>query len=193
MVREEDQEKEIQDAGKNETTGSGSRRPKKTGRTVSSAQERALPPSTVLGMDEEFGYGGMRVVPVQDADPGAPAQALQEVEITAKDPVGGSSKENGKRQGSVYGPGPASRRTVHRGGPRIPAHHEGGKQGGARGSSEARLGKLGVLFLSLLLSLFLSGQARRGQGELLRAAGGLIEVAADGTGKGLYINIVMIQ
>jgi len=33
---------------------------------------------------------------------------------------------------------------------------------------------------SFFLSFFLSGQAGRGQGELTRAAGGLLEVAADG-------------
>jgi len=58
------------------------------------------------------------------------------------------------------------------------------------------------VFLSLSLALFPSflpfisrivGQARRGQGELPRAAGGLLEVAADGEQERTVYNIVMIQ
>jgi len=56
--------------------------------------------------------------------------------------------------------------------------------------------------LSLTLSLFLSfvlflslfgGQAGRGQGESPRAAGGLLEGAADGEQERTVYNIVMIQ
>jgi len=43
------------------------------------------------------------------------------------------------------------------------------------------------------LSFSFSGKARRGQGELPRAVGGLWEVAADGEQERTVYNIVMIQ
>jgi len=46
--------------------------------------------------------------------------------------------------------------------------------------------------LSLVFQ-FVMGQARRGQGELPRAAGGLFEVTADGEQERTVYNIVMIQ
>ena len=52
----------------------------RTGRAVSPAQDGALPYRAIPGVDEEFGDGGMRVVPTQDTDSGAPAQALQEMD-----------------------------------------------------------------------------------------------------------------
>ena len=47
-------------------------------------------------------------------------------------------------------------------------------------------------FLAFFLS-FSQGQAGRGQGELMRAAGGLLEVAADGEQERTVHNLVMIQ
>jgi len=50
------------------------------------------------------------------------------------------------------------------------------------------------LSFSLTVFSFLTqGQAGQGQGELLRAAGGLIGVAADGEQEKAVYNIVMIQ
>ena len=54
-------------------------------------------------------------------------------------------------------------------------------------------------FMSLLYLIVISlhfsstGQARRGQGELAQAAGGLFEVAADGEPERTVYNIVVIQ
>jgi len=92
QVGEGDKEKEVQDAGEDEAAGSGGVSPQKTGRAVPPAQDGALPHRAIPGVDEELGHGGVRVVPVQDADPGTPAQALQEVEDAAEDDVGRSSK-----------------------------------------------------------------------------------------------------
>jgi len=44
-----------------------------------------------------------------------------------------------------------------------------------------------------VFSFSFSGKARRGQGELLRAVGGLWEVAADGEQERTVFNVVMIQ
>jgi len=44
-----------------------------------------------------------------------------------------------------------------------------------------------------VFSFSFSGKARRGQGELPRAVGGLWEVAADGEQERTVYNIVMIQ
>ena len=130
LVGEADKEEEVQDAGEDEAAGSGGASPQKTGRAVPPAQDRALPHRAIPGMDEELGYGGLWVVPVQDTGPGTPAQALQEVEDAAEDAVGRSLKGNGKGQGPLHGPGPDGRRAMHRSSPRLPTHHEGRKQGG---------------------------------------------------------------
>ena len=129
LVGEADKEKEAEDAGKDEAAGSGGASPQKTGRAVPPAKDGALPHRAIPGVDEELGYGGLRVVPVQDTDPGTPAQALQEVEDAAEDAVGRSSKGNGKGQGPLHGPGPDGRRAMHQSSPRLLTHHEGGKQG----------------------------------------------------------------
>ena len=50
-----------------------------------------------------------------------------------------------------------------------------------------------VYCLFALFSFSFSGKARRGQGELPRAVGGLWEVAADGEQERAVYNIVMIQ
>jgi len=107
LVGEEDQEEEVQDAGKDETKRSSSTRPGKAGRAVLPAQDGELPHRAIPGVDEEHGHGGMRVVPTQDTDSGASAQALQKMEDAAEDTVGGSSKGNGKRRELLHGPGPA--------------------------------------------------------------------------------------
>ena len=77
----------------------------------------------------------------------------------------------------------------------------GGGQVGVNWGSFSRHGLSLLCFISVLiflncmsffLSFFLSGQARRGQGELPRAAGGLFEVSADGEQERTVYNIVMI-
>jgi len=52
--------KEVQDAGKDEATGSGSASPQEAGRAVPPAQDGALPHRAIPGVDEELGYGGLR-------------------------------------------------------------------------------------------------------------------------------------
>jgi len=113
LVREADKEKEVQDARKDEATGSGGASPQEAGRVVPPAQDGVLLLRAILGVDEELGYGGLWVVPAQDTDLGTPAQALQEVKDTAEDTVGRSSKGNRKGQGPLYGPGPDGRRAMH--------------------------------------------------------------------------------
>jgi len=68
----------------------------------------------------------MRVVPTQDTDSRAPAQALQETEGAAEDSAGGSPNENGKRQGPLHDLLADARYTRAVLG-FLPTHHKGGK------------------------------------------------------------------
>jgi len=160
-------------------------------------------------------------MPVQDTDKGTPVQELRQVEAATEDNVGGDTEKDRKRKEPVRNQGNVCGRAVHWSGPGLPENDEGGGEGGAAGAATrtnrgegggrymVSLGPLNcpfllALFLSTVtlffsLSLFLSfsslfeGQAGRGQGESPRAAGGLLEGAADGERERTVYNIVMIQ
>jgi len=72
LVGEEDQEGEVQDAGKAEAKRSSSTRPEKAGRAIPPTQGGALPHRPIPRMDEEHEHGGMWVVPVQETDTESP-------------------------------------------------------------------------------------------------------------------------
>jgi len=97
----------------------------------------ALPYGPILAVDEECGQSEMRVVPIQDTDPRAPAQALQAMETAAEDPVGGGTKGDRKRERPLHDPGPVRRRAMRRRDPGLFAHHEGGEQGGPKSGGDA--------------------------------------------------------
>ena len=88
--------------------------------------------------------------------------------------------------------------------PRLLENDGGGGEGGAAGAAIRTNGgegggrytvPLGVVLSSVTLSFssLFGGQAGRGQGESPRAAGGLLEGAADGERGRTVYNIVMIQ
>ena len=52
-------------------------------------------------MDEELGHGRVRVVSVQDADEGTPAQELRQVEAATEDNVGRHTEKDRKREEPV--------------------------------------------------------------------------------------------
>jgi len=97
------------------------------------AQNGALPYRLIPEVDEERGWGGVLVVSIQDTDERASAQALQEMEAAAEDPVGGGKKGDRKREEPVHDPGTVRGRAVHQRDPRFFAHHEVGEQGGPEG------------------------------------------------------------
>jgi len=168
-------------------------------------------------MDEERGQRRVWMVPIQDSDEGTSVQTLQGVEAATEDSVGGSTKGDRKGEGrftirDLFADEPCTStildflRTTKVGSrvgpsaaPPKPDETEEaeGKErgGGGRSESRRRAGGRGLGSLSgdrdglpsFFLSLFLSGQAGRGQGELPRAAGGLFEVAADGEQERKYI------
>jgi len=76
VAEEEGQRKEVPDAENDAPEQLGSTRPEETGRKVPSTQDRVLPHRAIPEVDEELRHGGVRVVPVQDADKGTPVQEL---------------------------------------------------------------------------------------------------------------------
>ena len=62
-------------------------------------------------MDEERGYGGVRVVSIQDTDKRTPVQELQGMEGAAEDLVGRGTKGDGEREELFHDPRPPSGRT----------------------------------------------------------------------------------
>jgi len=104
---------------------------KEAGRTIPPTHNGALPHRAIPEMDGERGHGGVRVVLVQDTDTGPSVQELQTMEDTAESSVdrGAERREEG---GTVSRSETCSRRPAD---PGLPAHHEGGKQGGTASSA----------------------------------------------------------
>ena len=88
LVSEEDQEEEVQAPRKDASKRGSSTGPEAAGRKVPPTQNRTLPHWVVHEMDEECGYGGMRVVPVQDTDTQPPVQRMQAMETATEEAVG---------------------------------------------------------------------------------------------------------
>jgi len=186
----------------------GGTRTEEAGREVPPAQDGALPHRPIPEVDEELEHGRVRVVSVQDADEGTPVQELRQVEAATEDNVGRDTEKDRKREEPVRNQGTVCGRAVHWSDLGLLENDEGGGEGGAAGAATRTNGGEGgrgyavslvTLFcpslsfrqsfffslssLSFFLSLFFSflgGQAGRGQGESPRAAGGLLEGAADG-------------
>ena len=76
MVEEEGQREEVPDAENDPPEQHGGTRIEEASRKVPPAQDRALPHGAIPEVDKELQYGGVRVVPVEDADRGTPVQEL---------------------------------------------------------------------------------------------------------------------
>jgi len=222
VVKKEGQRKEVPNAENDAPEQIGSAEPEEAGREVPSTQDRALPHKAIPEVDEELRHGGVRVVPVQDADKGTPVQELRQVEDATEDNVGGGTEKDRKREEPVHDQGNVRGRAVHGSNSGFLENDEGGGEDGATrpgggeggGGYTVSLARFLTVSLSFLLFPFLvfrfppfpfllsfspsflpliMGQAGRGQGESPRAAGGLFEGAADGERERTVYIIVMIQ
>jgi hypothetical protein len=63
-------------------------------------------------MDKELASGQVLVVSIQDTDAGPPIQELPPLEAAAEYPVGGGSKREWEKKGSIQDPGPLGRHEV---------------------------------------------------------------------------------
>jgi len=86
-------QEEIQDAGEPEAGWHDGTLPYRAGPTL----------------DEEPAYRSVLVVPIPDADPGAPIQGVPRVEAPAEDPVDGGAEGDWEGEEPVEDPGPHSR------------------------------------------------------------------------------------
>ena len=132
LVRKEDREEEVQDAGKDASEHSSGMRTETAGRVILSTQNGALPYRAIPRMDKEHKHGGMRVVSVQDTNTELPVQRVQAMEIAAENNVGRSPKSHRQREESLQNPRPPGEQARHPANPRLPTHRRSWKQGGPR-------------------------------------------------------------
>jgi len=78
-------------------------------------------------MDAEHRHSRVWKMSLHDTDERNLVQALQGIEATTEDLVGGGTKGDGKGKGPIDDPGPVRKRTVHQRDPGLFAQHEGGK------------------------------------------------------------------
>jgi len=69
--------------------------------TSSTGRRGALSPWTVSPIDQEPDLREVRLVPIQDADAGAPIQKLPVLAAAAEDPVDGGAEEDWKGEGPL--------------------------------------------------------------------------------------------
>jgi len=111
-------------------------------------------------VDEELGHGRVRVVSVQDADEGTPAQELRQVEAATEDNVGRDTEKDRKREEPVRNQGTVCGRAVHWSDLGLLENDGGGGEGGATGAATRNNGGEGggryTISLATLFCLFLS-------------------------------------
>jgi len=165
VVKEEGQREEVPDAENDAPEQHGGTRTEEAGRKVPPAQDWALPHRAIPEVDEELEHGGVRVVPVQDADKGTPVQELRQVEAATENNAGGDSEKDRKRKEPVHNQGNVCGRAVHGSGPGLLENDEGGGEGGAAGAATRTNGgegggrytvSVGAVLSSVTLSLSLS-------------------------------------
>ena len=113
----------------------GGTRTEEAGREVPSAQDGALPYRPIPEVDEEFGHGRVRVVPVQDADEEAPVQELRQMEAATEDDVDRDTEKDRKREEPVRNQGTICGRAVHWSDLGLLENDKGGGEGGAAGAA----------------------------------------------------------
>ena len=106
-------------------------------------------------MDEELGHGRVRVVSVQDADEGTPAQELRQVEAATEDNVGRGTEKDRKREEPVRNQGTVCGRAVQWSDPGLLENYKGGGEGGAAGAAtRTNGGEGGGRYTVSLVTLF---------------------------------------
>jgi len=133
MVEGQGKEEELPNAENDAPEQHGGTRTDEAGRTVPSAQDRALPYGPIPEVNKKHGHSRVRVVSVQIADKGTPVQELRQMEAVTEDTVGSDTKEDRKREEPIHDQRDVRGRAMHQSDPGFLENDEGGARVGPRG------------------------------------------------------------